>query len=87
MSNKVNDERLEELQVYLSEKDLTLENIRFSPTQGYYAFKDIDDEEGQTIGVKVYNFPQYIKDTLNLIRNIEVEEISENTQDYPVTNL
>jgi hypothetical protein len=83
MSNKINDERLEDLQVYLGDNNLTLDNVRLSPTKGYYAFKDVDDDEGQTIGVKVYELPQEVKDTLNLIRNIEVEEI---TNEYPVIN-
>ena len=87
MSNGYNEERLQDLKVYLDENNITLENIRFSPTQGYYAFKDVDDDEGQTIGIKVYELPQDIKDTLNLIRNIEVEEVTYNTQDYPVTTI
>lgn len=87
MSNQTNTENLEELQVYLGERDLTLENIRYSKTKGYYAFKDVDDDEGQTIGVKVYELPQEVKSTLYLIRNIEIEEVEEVTRDYPVTTL
>lgn len=74
MSNKINDERLEDLQVYLNGKGL--DEVYFDDKLGFYTVsrKTVSDEELAeefTTEVRIKVLPQEHQDTLNLVRGIE----------------